>query len=164
MWLAFSVKTVHWLDKILNTQHKNRRGEQEISLVQRYSFELRTVKQSSISTYNTQLLGSFCCCCCFFVMLFCSFLFLTDQVKWKLKVLWRLQAHLRRCAHQPKPDVHHGSCWARMDISARERAGHWLVSGKPFACRTHWHHFWRSTATRRGRLIVTNCTSATYSI
>ena len=71
MLLAFSVKTVDRLDKIRNTRHKNWRGEQQISLVQRYSFELRTVKQSSISTYNTQLLGSFCCCCsCCFCLAF----------------------------------------------------------------------------------------------
>ena len=40
----------------------------------------------------------------------------------------------------PVQTRHHGSCWARMEVSTKERAEHWLVSWKLFACRIHWHH------------------------
>ena len=40
----------------------------------------------------------------------------------------------------PVQTRHHGSCWVRMEVLTKERAGHWLVSWKLFACRTHWHH------------------------
>ena len=75
----------------------------------------------------------------------------TDQVKRKLKVLLRLRVHVWKCAHQSKPDIMCFRLAADMETSARERAWHWLVSVKLFVCRTHWHHLWRSIATRRGR-------------